>query len=159
LTLDDVRDATREAAVATEDLAAHMVRLRERVATHFPLTAGMVAGWDDDPKERLHAMLRMFEQLYDLVGRKLLRGYLLLSGEDATRLSAMNVARRVEALGALPSADRWIELGATRNRLVHDYPVTTALRADMGNAAWDHMDDLLEATALALRRLREERLI
>lgn len=159
MTLDDAREATAEAAQAATQLAAHLARLRNRMSTLLPVSSEALAGWDDDRRERLHALLRMFEQLYDLVGRKLLRGYLVLSGEDAAALSALSVARRVEKLGALHSTEEWIELGATRNRLVHDYPVSLRRQADVSNAAWQDIDRLLAAAALIIQRLRGEHLI
>lgn len=104
-------------------------------------------------------MLRLFEQLYDLASRRLLRGFLLLSGEDPARLSAVNLFRRGEALNAIPSAERWLEIGVTRNILVHDYPTDPERQARTGNLAWDNLDDLRAAVTVLLERLRSEELI
>lgn len=159
MTLDDIRESTREAVDAVEQLAAHFERVRIRSAADFPLTGEAIAQWEDEPRERLHVMLRMFEQLYDLIGRRLFRGFLLLSGEDAAGLSARNLFRRMEALNGLSSADRWIEIGTTRNLLVHDYPTSAARQAERGNRAWADSDDLLAAAQMVIARLREEQLI
>ncbi len=159
MTRDEVRDATVEAVQAAEHLAAHLERLAHRMATLLPADATTLSGWDDDPWERLHALLRMFEQLYDLTGRKLFRGLLFLSGETVAGLSAQNQFRRVEALGGIESADRWIEIGATRNILVHDYPTNVVARAQRANRAWSDLPVLIAATRQTIATLRAERLI
>src|SRR5690606_23508165 len=110
----EVQEATTEAAHAAEALSAHLGRLRGRMHARFPVAPEHLAQWGDEPREQLHAMLRMFEQLFDLTGRKLFRGLLSLSGESFAALSARNQFRRIEAPGAIDSADRWIELAATR---------------------------------------------
>ena len=159
MTRDEVRDATVEAVQAADQLAAHLERLARRMATLLPADATALSGWDDDPWERLHALLRMFEQLYDLTGRKLFRGLLFLSGETIAGLSAQNQFRRVEALGGIDSADRWIEIGATRNILVHDYPTNVVARAQRANRAWSDLPVLIAATRQTIATLRAERLI
>jgi hypothetical protein len=159
VTRDEVRDATVEAAQAADQLAAHLERLARRMATLLPADATALSGWDDDPWERLHALLRMFEQLYDLTGRKLFRGLLFLSGETIAGLSAQNQFRRVEALGGIDSADRWIEIGATRNILVHDYPTNVVARAQRANRAWSDLPVLIAATRQTIATLRAEKLI
>jgi hypothetical protein len=159
VTRDEVRDATVEAVQAADQLAAHLERLARRMATLLPADATALSGWDDDPWDRLHALLRMFEQLYDLTGRKLFRGLLFLSGETIAGLSAQNQFRRVEALGGIDSADRWIEIGATRNILVHDYPTNVVARAQRANRAWSDLPVLIAATRQTIATLRAERLI
>ncbi len=124
MTREDALEATREAAAAATLVVDHLGRMAERLVGLFPLDAEQLAQWDDDPRERLHAFLRLFEQLYDLAGRRLMRGLLLLSGEDPAGLSANNLYRRIEALDDRFSADRWMALGGTRNRLVHEYPIS-----------------------------------
>jgi len=157
--LQEVREATAEAARAAEELAAHLERLSGRMSVLLPVDPADLSRWSDDPWERLHALLRMFEQLYDLTSRKLFRGFLFLSGETVAGLSAQNHFRRMEALGAIGSADRWIEIGATRNMLVHDYPTDGPARAQRANRAWRDLPDLIAATQRTITVLRSETLI
>lgn len=159
MTRDDVAAATREAIAACEQLAGHLGRLRARMAGLFPLTEQSFAGWSDEDRERLHALLRMFEQLHDLVGRRLFRGALSLSGEDPAALSARNLVRRLETLGGIASADRWLDLSTTRNLLVHDYPVNARQQADRGNLAWNALANLLAATVRIIDFIRSEDLL
>lgn len=159
MTRDEVREATIEAVQAADELASHLERLAARMALWLPAQPEALAAWDDDPWERLHALLRMFEQLYDLTSRKLFRGFLFLSGEVVAGVSAQNQFRRVEALGGIESADRWIEIGATRNMLVHDYPTSAPARAQRANRAWADLPPLIATTRQILQALRAEKLI
>jgi hypothetical protein len=159
VTPDDVREATAEAAAAAEQVSAHLQRLADRLEATMPVAPDVLSGWGDDPRERMHALLRMFEQLFDLVTRKLFRGFLFLSGETIAGLSAQNQFRRVEALGGITSADRWMEIGATRNVLVHDYPVNAAAQAARTNRAWHDLPTLLAETHIVIAKLRSESMI
>lgn len=155
MTRDEVREATQEAVDAAEQLTAHLERLIRRIGDWFPLESATLMAWGDDERERLHAMLRMFDQLYDLVTRKLYRGLLFLSGERIEGLSAQNQFRRVEALGGT-SADRWIELGTTRNLLAHDYPTNAAVQAQRPNRAWQDTPDLIAGARSIVALLHAE---
>ena len=155
----EIREATIEAVRATEQLAAHLERLAKRMAHLLPADPTDLSKWEDEPWERLHAFLRMFEQLYDLTARKLFRGLLTMSGETIAGLSAQNQFRRVEALGGIADADRWIEIGATRNILVHDYPTDPVARSGRANRAWRDLPDLLAASRQTIALLRSEKLI
>lgn len=159
MTRDEVQEATAEAARAAEALSAHLDRLCGRIRARFPIEPEHLARWDDEPREQLHALLRMFEQLFDLTSRKLFRGLLALSGESFVALSAQNQFRRIETLGAIDSADRWIELAATRNILVHDYPVHSVAQAARANRAWRDLPELISATRSTLAYLRNEGLL
>lgn len=156
MTRDEVREATCEAAQAAEQLAAHLERLAARMAALLPAEPDALSGWADEPWEGLHALLRMFEQLYDLASRKLFRGLLFLSGETLNGMSAQNQFRRVEALGGIESADRWIEIGATRNILVHDYPTNLAARAQRANRAWADLPTLIAASRQTIALLHAD---
>ena len=157
--LDEVREATAEALEASVHLADHLDRVAVRHGSEFPLSATMVVDWQDARRETHHAMLRMFEQLYDLTSRRLLRGFLLLLSEDPAGYSLRNMFRRAETLGALTSADRWMELGVIRNRLVHDYPVSAQIQADDANLAFDALPDLLAATRGLISCFEEDQLL
>ncbi len=159
MTRDEVQEATREAADAAGQLAAHAERLSKRMAPLFPLDGSKVAAWGDEDRERLHALLRFFDQLYDMTARKLFRGFLFLSGETISGLSAQNQFRRIEALRGIASADRWIELGTTRSLLAHDYPTRPAAQADRANLAWRDLPDLIVGTRRIISLLHSEGLL
>ena len=74
-------------------------------------------------------------------------------------LSAQNQFRRAEAIGGLPSADRWMELGATQNVLAHDYPSNPTAQAACAGRAWAGLPALTEGTPHVLRYLHAEGLL
>jgi hypothetical protein len=156
---DEIQEAVSETLVATGYLAAHLGRLTVRLKDIFPLTREQIERWDDQERETLHAFLRMFEQLQDIMTRRIFRGILMLQNEDATALSARNMFRRLEKLGAIDSADAWIEVNKTRNALVHEYPLDFAQLATLSNDAWSVTQTLLAETARATEYLRHEKLI
>ncbi|WP_420607387.1 hypothetical protein [Novosphingopyxis sp.] len=153
---EELLAATAEAASAAASVADHLDRLTARIGSRFPLQGSDLREWDDDPRERLHAFLRLFEQLFDLTSRKLFRGVLVLSGETITGMSLQNQFRRVEALGGIESAGRWIELGAARNILVHDYSTDPDAQAARANRAWNDAPDLTAATRSTIAWLGRE---
>ena len=159
MTRDEVVFATKEAIAATEAITGHIGRLRERIGTDFPLQASQIKRWDDEHRERLHALLRMFEQSFDLVSRRLFRSALILSGEDPAEMSARNLFRRLEKIGAIRSADRWIEVATTRNLLVHEYPTDAQRQAERANLAWDDLDTLLGTSSDIIAYITNEQLL
>ena len=97
----------------------------------------------------------MVEQLQDLTSRQILRGLLALLGEDPAGLSAKNLFRRLETLGALPSADRWLELASVRNTLVHEYPTNRRRQFDqvrLAHGVVGELTDTVEAILIFIDR-------
>lgn len=148
-----------ELLAAAEDLAGHLRRLRDRLRPIFPLAEGVTAEWSDEDHLRVQAFLRMFEQLQDLLGRSLFRGTLTLADEAVGALSARNVAQRMEKLGAIESADRWSELVAIRNALIHGYAAAPGQQVGLANRAWAAAEDLLATRASVADYVRREKLI
>ncbi|MHB8849396.1 MAG: hypothetical protein ACYC43_13265, partial [Burkholderiales bacterium] len=50
---------------------------------------------------------------------------------------------RLEKIGAIPSAERWLLLREMRNQFSHDYPDDPALQSAMLNKAYELANDLL----------------
>lgn len=67
--------------------------------------------------------------------------------------------RRVEALGGIVSADRWIAIGATRNILAQDDPTDPIACAAGAHRAWEDFADLIAATRSTIDALRREQLL
>ena len=74
---------------------------------------------DIDLAERVDAFVSRFGRLQDTVGNKLLPHYLDLVGE--TPGSVIDNLNRVEKLGLIDSADRWMALRGLRNQMIHEY--------------------------------------
>lgn len=159
MTRDEIAESTRDALAATEAITAHLDRLRARLANSFPLEPAVLVTWGDDERERLHAFLRMFEQSYDLISRQLFRGALALSGEDPASLSAQNLFRRLEKLGAIENASAWLELSTTGNMLIHEYPIDAVKQAALANRAWRELPRLLSTARSIIGFIRSEDLL
>ncbi len=63
-----------------------------------------------------------FIRLQDDLGQSLMPAILRCLGEDVPRLAMLARLDRLEQLGWLEQAERWLELRQIRNALTHDYP-------------------------------------
>lgn len=73
------------------------------------------------------ALLKTVEQLEDQLMR-LFRTILQVRAVDTKDMYARDVANQMEALEIIDSADDWMAVVKLRNRLVHDYPLTSEAR-------------------------------
>ncbi|GAA3535883.1 hypothetical protein [Zobellella aerophila] len=56
------------------------------------------------------------------MGAKLLPGILELTKEQGALATFIDKLNRLEKIGALSSAEQWLELREMRNQFAHDYP-------------------------------------
>ncbi len=159
MNIDDARLAIGEALAASINVVAHLKRLQARMSPLFPLTPDQLEQWGDAEREQLHAFLRLFEKLHELIGRSLFRGTMILQREETASLSARDLHERLEQLGVIESAKKWGELGDVRNMLVHDYPTTHDKQAVNSNAAWDALDTLIAVHGSVENYIRHRNLI
>ncbi len=159
MTHEDTAIAVQDAFTASLNIVGHLERLRGRMNGNFPLSADMMDGWSDPQFEQLHTFLHLFEQLQEMIGRLLFRGTMILLSEDADALSARNLYRRLEKLGAIESAEEWIDLGKVRNRLVHEYPTNSARQVSRANMAWENYERLIAVHRQLSKFLISERLV
>ncbi len=91
------------------------------------------------------ALLKTVEQLEDQLMR-LFRTILQARAVDTKDMYARDIANRMESLRIIDSADDWMAVVKLRNRLVHDYPLTSEARfAKLVEAA--HSTQILRAAA------------
>ncbi len=89
------------------------------------------------------ALLKTVEQLEDQLMR-LFRTILQARAVDTKDMYARDVANRMESLRIIDSTDDWMMVVKLRNRLVHDYPLTSEARfAKLVEAA--HSTQILRA--------------
>jgi hypothetical protein len=91
------------------------------------------------------ALLKTVEQLEDQMMR-LFRTILRLRDVDTKDLYARDVTNRMEALEIVADTESWMAVVKLRNRLVHDYPLTSEARFTKLTEAVAAAD-LLRATA------------
>jgi hypothetical protein len=73
------------------------------------------------------ALLKTVEQLEDQLMR-LFRTILRARDVDTKDLYARDIANRMAGLGIVTDSDAWMQVVKLRNRLVHDYPLTSDAR-------------------------------
>jgi hypothetical protein len=110
-----------------------------------PVTAGLVDNATRAQHKDIQAFLKTFEQLQDLTANRLIRAILVDLAIDTTGWSARDAFDKMESLGALQDAREFRKIAQLRNRLVHEYPMSSDRRAQRINDA-----------IAAARRLRVE---
>ena len=152
-------DLLREAIAASETILRSLERLAADQRLGLPVTAQRLAALDEDDAVRIQGFLRLFEQLHQLVERKLFRGLLLLSGEDVEALSVRNMVDRLEKLGATGNAEVWRMIGKVRNNLAHDYPTNIELHTERVNEAFAALPALGDAARTAIAYIQRQQLL
>ncbi len=91
----------------------------------LPLRPEQLEQEDENLLLKLDQFQSRFTKLQDHLGARLFAALLEALGEDAHSMSALDRTYRLEALGFLPDAEKWIAWRAIRNQLSHDYPGQT----------------------------------
>lgn len=103
----------------------------------WPIAVERMEAPGDELVAALDQFAFRFARLQDTLGQRLFRSVLLIRlREPYEDRPLRDVLDRLEALRLLPSAERWEEIRAARNALVHDYPDTAAQRAARLNLAY-----------------------
>ena len=155
----DVMKSMQESVHAAIGIASHLQRLQRRLQSQFPLSGEVISGFNDGQNEQILALLLLFEQLQDLLAKRLFRGVLLLDNEDPSALSARNLARRLEKLSVIESSETWDELVRVRNILAHEYPLSPDAQASRANLAYDNTTALIAVLNHLITYIKTERLL
>lgn len=126
-------------------IAGPLARLRESVEDDghlFPLSAN---SFDRQSRKAVDAYLQRFQQVYDILARKLMPAMHALLVADARQRSFRDTLDAFERLALIDSADHWEELNELRNRLIHEYALDDVTRANELNEAFARTP-LIEAT-------------
>ncbi len=99
----------------------------------------------DDPGiiKTIDAFIYRFIKIQDRMGDKLFPAYLQLLQEYKDNMPLLDVLNDLERLGAIDSAEEWIEFRKLRNNLTHDYP---------GNE--EEIIEALEASVQAYQKMK-----
>lgn len=107
----------------------------------LPLSETSTVGETD--QERIDAFLKRFEQLQDVLSRRLIRTLLIAVGENIAGFSARDAFARMETLGGLHDAERFLAIAKLRHALTHEYPMAEARQRERLNMAWGYAPQLL----------------
>lgn len=120
-------------------LAFAMNAMRER----FPLTGDTLRGLSDLELAVLDQFTSRFAKLQDALGAKLFPAALELAAEPGDLAAFLDKLHRLERIGAIESADRWLLLREMRNAFAHDYPDEPDMQAATLNKAFALAGELL----------------
>ena len=151
MTLEETSLA-RQALLAAAGCARRLGRSQTKLTQRFPLNAAAVGNLSPEVEDDLHAFLKRFEQLVNLLQDEIFKAIAVLGGEDVRGLARREIAELMERLGALPSAATFRTLTAIRNRIAHVYPDDPERQAMNLNEAYAAVGDLLMAHAVASDR-------
>ncbi|WCT74211.1 hypothetical protein PQ455_02985 [Sphingomonas naphthae] len=140
---EEYQRAVVEAIGGCHQLVGQIEASRARLQALAPFTGETLTALDADEWDGVYAFQMKFLLLQDLASRRLLRGFLALSGEDPRNFSMRQAIERAAQLGGLASAEEWMDLLIVRNMLAHDYPVDLDAFADWLSQAWDRLDTLI----------------
>ncbi len=106
-----------------EKAAAGLNRSRMRLFEQQTIDADWVRSIEHKPEreDMMESFVSKFNRFQDMMGDKLLPVLLAWKGEH--RGAFIDNLNRVECLGLISSASRWMEARSLRNRLVHEYMV------------------------------------
>lgn len=149
----------RQSVKAASLVIAKLDRLASDPRLAMPLSLESLASLPEDDEARLHGFLRLFEQLHQLIERRLFRGILALSDIESAALSVRNMVDRLEKLGAIESGDEWRALSIVRNNLAHDYPNNFSIFAERVNETFSAFSALRHFALLALNYIDREKLL
>lgn len=108
----------------------HQEALREALTEldFCDLTENMLQNLDKEQRRLLNQFAYRYIQLQDDMGNRLIKFVLLAMGEDITTMPVIDRLNRLEQLGWLPSAEKWVALRKMCNDFTHEYPETVKER-------------------------------
>lgn len=124
----------------------HAERLRwamNALSKKLPFTEEKINQLKPEEIAILDQFIVRFSKLQDAMGAKLFPATLELTYEQGQLTTFIDKLNRLEKIGAIDSANYWLELREMRNLFAHDYPSDPALQASILNKAFSMAKDLL----------------
>lgn len=132
---------------ARQTCRRHAERLRwamGELSPYRPFVADTLSQLSDMDLAICDQFVVRFAKLQDAMGTQLLPAILDLSGEPGSMPAFIDKLHRLEKIGALRSAEQWLQLREMRNQFAHDYPDDPEIQASLFNKAMTMADMLLE---------------
>jgi hypothetical protein len=102
---------------------------------HVPLTPEKRAQLTPLELAIVDQFIVRFSKLQDAMGAKLLPAVLELTQEQGELSAFIDKLNRLEKIGAIESANEWLQLREMRNQFAHDYPEESDIQASLLNKA------------------------
>ena len=77
---------------------------------------------DKEKIKTIDAFIFRFIKLQDFMGDKLFKELLKKIGEYKDNMALIDILDKLEKLGIIDQADRWLDFRFIRNKLTHEYP-------------------------------------
>lgn len=124
----------------------HVKRLHyalDQLQGHFPTTAAQISTLGEQECLLWELLTNRFAKLQDLMGNKLFTVFLEEMGENTATWTALDKVHKLEQLGIIPNAERWISMRQLRNHLAHEYPEHPQLTASYLNQTVASVPELI----------------
>ena len=131
---------------AEEQCDLHAERLRwamENIGALGKLTPAILAGLNPVQLAILDQFIVRFSKLQDQMGTRLLPLVLELTQEQGNLTAFIDKLNRLEKIGAIASAQQWLQLREMRNQFAHDYPEDPEIQASLLNKAMRQAEQML----------------
>ena len=131
---------------AREVCETHAARLRwamDALSNHCPWSADDIGTLDPQERAICDQFVLRFSKLQDAMGTKLMPAVLELAQEPGELTAFVDKLNRLEKIGAIPSAEAWLQTLEMRNQFAHDYPDDPEIQASLFNKAFDLADEML----------------
>jgi hypothetical protein len=123
--------------------ADRMAWAMSQLSDKFPLTAEALKALSGTEVAVLDQFSTRFAKLQDAMGAKLFPAVLELTKEQGQYSAFIDKLNKLEKIGAIESADQWLQLREMRNEFSHDYPDDLVLQSAILNKAYMLAADLL----------------
>ena len=123
--------------------ADRMAWAMSQLSDKFPLTADTMKALSNTELAVLDQFSTRFAKLQDAMGAKLFPAVLELTKEQGELTAFIDKLNKLEKIGAIESADQWLQLREMRNEFSQDYPDDPALQSAIINKAYKLASELL----------------
>jgi len=113
------------------------------MATHLPFSADSLNHLTDVEVAILDQFSTRFAKLQDMMGAKLFAAVLEITKEQGELDAFVDKLNRLEKIGAIPSAEKWLLLREMRNAFSHEYPDDPEIQAAILNKAFMLASELI----------------
>ena len=103
---------------------------------NFPLTPAKLGQLTPVELAIFDQFIVRFSKLQDAMGAKLFPAVLELTHEQGELSAFIDILNRLEKIGAIDSANEWLQLREMRNQFAHDYPEDSEIQSSLLNKAF-----------------------
>lgn len=116
--------------------AEHLSWAMTELKHHFPLTPERLEQLSPLDRAIFDQFMVRFSKLQDAMGARLLPAVLELTREQGELNAFIDKLNRLEKIGAIESANEWLQLREMRNQFAHDYLEEPEIQATLLNKAF-----------------------